>query len=76
MVLNRKKKDMEDGDMYMEERHHEILKCLSEKGLLKRTHGGAIPVRQIAAGRPDKMTVREISCVKKIIWKSPKKLSV
>lgn len=32
MVLNRKKKDMEDGDMYMEERHHEILKCLSEKG--------------------------------------------
>lgn len=102
MVLNRKKKDMEDGDMYMEERHHEILKCLSEKGrisnadiqerfgisydsakrdlrileekgLLKRTHGGAIPVRQIAAGRPDKMTVREISCVKKNYMEIAKK---
>jgi len=40
------------------------LRILEEKGLLKRTHGGALPARQIAIGRPAKMTVRDISSVK------------
>lgn len=40
------------------------LRILEEKGLLKRTHGGALPLRQIATGRPAKMTIKEISCVK------------
>lgn len=40
------------------------LRILEEKGLLKRTHGGALPARQIATGRPDKMTCRDITSVK------------
>lgn len=40
------------------------LRILEEKGLLKRTHGGAIPLRQVAAGRPPKTTVKDISFVK------------
>lgn len=40
------------------------LRILEEKGLLKRTHGGALPVRQIATGRPAKMTIKDISSVR------------
>ena len=40
------------------------LRILEEKGLLKRTHGGALPLRQIATGRPAKMTIRDIEHVK------------
>ena len=40
------------------------LRIKEEKGLLKRTHGGAHPLRQIAAGRPPKQTVREMAEVK------------
>jgi DeoR family fructose operon transcriptional repressor len=40
------------------------LRILEEKGLLKRTHGGAIPMRQIALGRPPKTTIRDINEVK------------
>ena len=40
------------------------LRILEEKGLLKRTHGGALPLRQIATGRPAKVTIREMGCVK------------
>lgn len=40
------------------------LRILEEKGLLKRTHGGALPLRQIATGRPAKMTVRDIDEVR------------
>ena len=40
------------------------LRILEEKGLLKRTHGGALPLRQIATGRPSKVTIREMGCVK------------
>lgn len=40
------------------------LRILEEKGLLKRTHGGALPLRQIATGRPAKVTCKEMSCVK------------
>ena len=40
------------------------LRILEEKGLLKRTHGGALPVRQVALGRPDKMTIRDINGVR------------
>lgn len=40
------------------------LRLLEEKGLLKRTHGGAIPLRQIAYGRPPKMTVKDINEIK------------
>ncbi|MGL4737748.1 MAG: DeoR/GlpR family DNA-binding transcription regulator [Cellulosilyticaceae bacterium] len=40
------------------------LRILEEKGLLKRTHGGAIPARQIAYGRPPQMTVKDIAEVK------------
>lgn len=28
------------------------LRILDEKGLLKRTHGGALPLHQVAIGRP------------------------
>lgn len=35
------------------------LRILEEKGLLKRTHGGALPIRQVAASRPANMTVRD-----------------
>jgi DeoR family fructose operon transcriptional repressor len=37
------------------------LRILEEKGLLKRTHGGAIPVRQTAYGKPPKVTCRDIT---------------
>lgn len=40
------------------------LRILEKKGLLKRTHGGAIPTRQVAFGRPAKMTARDITEVK------------
>lgn len=40
------------------------LRILEEKGLLKRTHGGALPLRQIALGRPAKMTMKDMACVK------------
>lgn len=40
------------------------LRILEEKGLLKRTHGGAIPSRQIATGRPQSMTCKDITEVK------------
>ncbi len=40
------------------------LRILEEKGLLKRTHGGALPLHQVALGRPAKKTVRDIDCVK------------
>ncbi len=40
------------------------LRILEEKGLLKRTHGGALPLRQIAAGRPVGTTARDIAEVK------------
>lgn len=40
------------------------LRILEEKGLLKRTHGGALPIRQVAAGKPEKMTCKDIVSVK------------
>lgn len=40
------------------------LRILEEKGLLKRTHGGALPIRQIATGRPPKMTIKDMNCVR------------
>lgn len=40
------------------------LRILEEKGLLKRTHGGAISTRQIASGRPPMTTCKDISEVK------------
>jgi DeoR/GlpR family transcriptional regulator of sugar metabolism len=40
------------------------LRILEEKGLLKRTHGGAIPARQIAFGKPPKMTCKDITEIK------------
>lgn len=40
------------------------LRILEEKGLLKRTHGGAIPTRQIAFGKPPKITSKDITEIK------------
>lgn len=40
------------------------LRILEEKGLLKRTHGGAIPIRQIGFSKPPKMTARDITEIK------------
>lgn len=40
------------------------LRILEEKGLLKRTHGGAIPARPVAAGRPPRQTIRDMVKVK------------
>ncbi|MDD4125892.1 MAG: DeoR/GlpR family DNA-binding transcription regulator [Eubacteriales bacterium] len=40
------------------------LRILEEKGLLKRTHGGAIPVRNVAFGKPRQVTCKDISEVK------------
>ncbi len=40
------------------------LRILEEKGLLKRTHGGALPLRQVAVSRPAKMTCKDIGTVK------------
>ena len=41
------------------------LRILEEKGLLQRTHGGAIPVRQVAYSRPKDETCRDFPEVKK-----------
>ncbi len=35
------------------------LRILEEKGLLKRTHGGAIAIRQIGAGKPSDVTCKD-----------------
>lgn len=40
------------------------LRILEEKGLLKRTHGGALPLHQVALGRPTKKTIRDIETVR------------
>ena len=40
------------------------LRILEEKGLLKRTHGGAIPARQIGSGKPPMVTCKDICEVK------------
>ncbi len=40
------------------------LRILEEKGLLKRTHGGAIPVRSVAFGKPPQVTCKDITTVK------------
>lgn len=40
------------------------LRLLEEKGLLKRTHGGALPLRQIGFSKPPKVTARDISTIK------------
>jgi len=40
------------------------LRILEEKGLLKRTHGGALPLRQVATGRPAKLTIRDMDHVR------------
>ncbi len=40
------------------------LRILEEKGLLKRTHGGAIKLRQIAFSKPPKVTCKDIKEVK------------
>ena len=40
------------------------LRILEEKGLLKRTHGGALPLHQVAIGRPAKKTVKDIESIK------------
>lgn len=39
------------------------LRILEEKGLLKRTHGGAIPIRQVGFNKPPKCTARDIDKV-------------
>lgn len=39
------------------------LRILEEQGLIKRTHGGALPVKQIGFGKPPKITPREITNV-------------
>lgn len=40
------------------------LRILEEKGLLKRTRGGALPIRQVATGKPANMTCKDIPAVK------------
>lgn len=40
------------------------LRILEEKGLLKRTHGGALPLHQVAIGRPARKTVKDIETIK------------
>lgn len=40
------------------------LRILEEKGLLKRTHGGALPLHQVAMGRPPKKTIRDMDTIK------------
>lgn len=49
------------------------LRILEENGLLKRTHGGAIPVRKVAASRPPKMTAKDITEVKENYYAIAKK---
>lgn len=40
------------------------LRILEEKGIIKRTRGGAIPVHQIGFSKPPKMTVRDVEEIK------------
>lgn len=40
------------------------LRILEEQGLLKRTHGGAMPLRQVATSRPANETIKDIVTVK------------
>ena len=40
------------------------LRILEEKGLLRRTHGGAIPLDQVAIGKPKGETARDITEVR------------
>lgn len=40
------------------------LRLLEEQGKLKRTHGGAITVRQVASGKPEKYMNRNIQVIK------------
>lgn len=40
------------------------LRILEGKGLLKRTHGGALPMRQVAASRPANATIRDYGEIK------------
>lgn len=40
------------------------LRILDEKGLLKRTHGGALPLHQVAIGRPPRETIRDVVSIK------------
>lgn len=40
------------------------LRILEEKGLLKRTHGGALSLHQIAIGRAAKKTIKDIESIK------------
>lgn len=40
------------------------LRLLEEQGLLKRTHGGAIPIRQVATSKPPKTTPKDIGEIK------------
>lgn len=41
------------------------LRILEEKGMLKRTHGGALPIRQVAMARPENQTIRDYGEIKK-----------
>ena len=49
------------------------LRILEEKGLLKRTHGGALPVRQVATSRPTNMTIKDYAVIKKNYFMIAKK---
>lgn len=40
------------------------LRLLDGQGLLKKTHGGAIPVHQVASGKPPKITGKDITEIK------------
>ena len=40
------------------------LRILEEKGLLKRTHGGALPIRQVAMARPENLTIKDYGEIK------------
>ncbi|MBP3338671.1 MAG: DeoR/GlpR transcriptional regulator [Lachnospiraceae bacterium] len=41
------------------------LRILEEKGMLKRTHGGALPIRQVAMTRPSNQTIKDYGEIKK-----------
>lgn len=41
------------------------LRILEEKGMLKRTHGGALPIRQVAMTRPANQTIKDYGEIKK-----------
>lgn len=49
------------------------LRILEENGLLKRTHGGALPLRPIGFAKPAKMTARDISEIRENYWLIAKK---